>query len=237
MSLEKLTTTLINDVAQLRNEGRAKAPERVIVDYVAAAGEKGPRYKLRGSDQEFIRMNSNSYLSLSHHPDLLEAADGASLVFGAGPGAVRFIDGTSAPHTALEARIARFVDRPAARVFNSAYTSVLGLSIAITDPDTFWIGDELNHNCIIRAMRISNVSRERRSIFKHNDPADLERRLEEVPEGVERVIVIFDGIFSMRGDCAPLAEIVAVVAKPTSSSGPSARPSASTADSSPAVRG
>ena len=134
MSLEKLTTTLTNDLAQLRNEGRAKAPERVIVDYVAPAGEKGPRYKLSGSDQEFIRMNSNSYLSLSHHPGLLEAADRASLVFGAGPGAVRFIDGTSAPHTALEARIARFVDRPAARVFNSAYTSVLGLSIAITDP-------------------------------------------------------------------------------------------------------
>jgi glycine C-acetyltransferase len=213
MSLEKLTTTLTHDVAQLREEGRAKAPERVIVDYVAPAGERGPRFKLSGSDQEFIRMNSNSYLSLSHHPDVLEAADRASRVFGAGPGAVRFIDGTAAPHTDLEARIARFVERPAARVFNSAYTSVLGLSIAITDPGTFWIGDALNHNCIIRAMRISNVPRERRSIFKHNDVADLERRLEEVPEGVDRVIVIFDGIFSMRGDCAPLAEIVAVVAK------------------------
>jgi glycine C-acetyltransferase len=213
MSLEKLTTTLIQDVAQLREEGRAKAPERVIVDYVAPAGDRGPRFKLSGSDQEFIRMNSNSYLSLSYHPDLLEAADRASRVFGAGPGAVRFIDGTAAPHAELEARIARFVGRPAARVFNSAYTAVLGLSIAITDPGTFWVGDELNHNCIIRAMRISNVPRERRSIFKHNDVAELERRLEQVPDGVDRVIVIFDGIFSMRGDCAPLAEIVSVVAK------------------------
>jgi len=211
MSLQKLSATLMNDVARLREEGRAKAPERVTVDYVAPSGKRGPRYKLSGSEQEFIRMNSNSYLSLSHHPRLLEAAERASRVFGAGPGAVRFIDGTSAPHVELESRIARFVDRPSARVFNSAYTSVLGLSIAITDADTFWIGDALNHNCIIRAMRISNVRRERRSIFKHNDLQDLERRLEEVPDGVQRVVVIFDGIFSMRGDCAPLSEIVTVV--------------------------
>jgi glycine C-acetyltransferase len=168
---------------------------------------------LSGSDLEFIRMNSNSYLSLSHHPRLLEAADRASRVFGAGPGAVRFIDGTAAPHTELERRIARFVGRPAARVFNSAYTSVLGLAISITAADTFWIGDELNHNCIIRAMRISNVPRDRRSIFSHNDVASLARRLEEVPDGVGRVVVIFDGIFSMRGDCAPLDEIADLVAR------------------------
>ena len=120
-------------------------------------------------------MNSNSYLSLSNHPDVLAAADEASHAFGAGPGAVRFIDGTFAPHVALEARIAAFVGRPAARIFNSAYTTVLGLAITLAGPDTFWIGDELNHNCIIRAMRIANVPSSQRAIFKHNDLADLER--------------------------------------------------------------
>jgi glycine C-acetyltransferase len=153
-------------------------------------------------------MNSNSYLSLSHHPALLEAADEASRVFGAGPGAVRFIDGTFAPHVELEQMIAAFVDRPAARVFNSAYTSTLGLAITLSSSGTYWIGDELNHNCIIRAMRIANVPRERRAIFKHNDIDDLAKRLEEVPDGIDRVVVIFDGIFSMRGDNAPLAEFV-----------------------------
>jgi glycine C-acetyltransferase len=149
-------------------------------------------------------MNSNSYLSLSHHPAMLEAADEASRIFGAGPGAVRFIDGTFAPHAELEERIAGFVSRPAARVFNSAYTSTLGLAMTLAGPETYWIGDALNHNCIIRAMRIANVPRERRAIFNHNDAEDLERRLDEVPEGVARVVVIFDGIFSMRGDHAPL---------------------------------
>jgi glycine C-acetyltransferase len=213
MSLDKLSAALVADVAKLRDEGRAKAPERVIVGYVAPRDGRGPRYRLQGSDREFLRMNSNSYLSLSNHPAVIEAGDSASHAFGAGPGAVRFIDGTFAPHAALESRIARFVDRPAARVFNSAYTTVLGVAITLAGPDTFWIGDELNHNCIIRAMRIANVPSAQRAIFRHNDVADLAAHLDRVPGGVGRVIVIFDGIFSMRGDHAPVAEIAALVAR------------------------
>lgn len=213
MSLDKLDAALRADVARLAGEGRAKAPERVIVGYVPPNGERGPRYRLRGSDREFLRMNSNSYLSLSNHPEVLAAADRASHAFGAGPGAVRFIDGTFAPHGELEDRIAKFVGRPAARVFNSAYTTVLGLAITLSGPDTYWIGDELNHNCIIRAMRIANVPSTQRAIFKHNDLADLASRLEQVPDGMGRVIVIFDGIFSMRGDNAPVDAIKALVAR------------------------
>ncbi|HSC29244.1 MAG TPA: aminotransferase class I/II-fold pyridoxal phosphate-dependent enzyme [Vicinamibacterales bacterium] len=206
--MERLNAALVADVKKLEAEGRAKAPERVIVGYVPPAGGRGPRFRLRGSDREFLRMNSNSYLSLSMHPSVLAAADAATHAFGAGPGAVRFIDGTFEPHARLEDRIARFVDRPAARIFNSAYTSVLGLAITLAGPDTFWIGDELNHNCIIRAMRIANVPSSQRAIFKHNDMADLGAHLERVPDGTGRVIVIFDGIFSMRGDNAPVDQIV-----------------------------
>jgi glycine C-acetyltransferase len=126
---------------------------------------------------------------------------------------VRFIDGTSASHAELELRVARFVGRPVARAFNSAYTAVLGLSITLSRPDTYWIGDELNHNCIIRAMRIANVPREQRAIFTHNDVDDLRRRLESVPEDIGRVVVIFDGVFSMRGDHAPLDQITRLVAE------------------------
>lgn len=211
MSLDKLNAALAADVAALKEEGRAKAPERVIVGYVPASGVRGPRYRLRGSDRDFLRMNSNSYLSLSNHPDVLAAADAASHAFGAGPGAVRFIDGTFAPHEELEERIARFVDRPAARVFNSAYTTVLGLAITLSGHETFWIGDALNHNCIIRAMRIANVPSNQRAIYTHNDLADLAQHLERVPDGTGRVVVIFDGIFSMRGDNAPVDAIAALV--------------------------
>ena len=211
MSLQKLNAALVDDVSALKQEGRAKIPERVITGYVPPRGARGPRYVLEGGQREYLRMNSNSYLSLSHHPEVLKAADTASHAFGAGPGAVRFIDGTFAAHRDLEERIARFVGRPAARIFNSAYTTVLGLAITISGPDTYWIGDELNHNCIIRAMRIANVPSAQRAIFKHNDVEDLDRLLARVPDSMRRVVVIYDGIFSMRGDNAPLDAIETAV--------------------------
>jgi glycine C-acetyltransferase len=211
MSMERLNAALVDDLEALRAEGRAKAPERVITGYVAPEGARGPRYLLEGGDRPYIRMNSNSYLSLSHHPAMLRAADEAAAEFGVGPGAVRFIDGTFRHHVSLERRIADFMGKPSAKIFNSAYTSNLGLALSVQNAKTYWIGDALNHNCIIRAMRIANVPRENKAIYAHNDVEHLERCLAEVPEGIERVIVIFDGVFSMRGDVTPLKEIHSAV--------------------------
>ena len=213
MPLDRLDPALAAEIQSLESEGRAKAPERVLRGYVPAAEGRGPRYLIEGSDQQYLRMNSNGYLSLSHHPEVLKAADEASHRYGAGPGAVRFIDGTFGPHAELEAEIARFVGRPAARIFNSAYTTTLGVGLTLTTKKTYWIGDALNHNCIIRAMRIANVPRERRAIYRHNDMAHLDECLQAVPDGIDRVVVIFDGIFSMRGDFAPVDQINAIVAK------------------------
>jgi glycine C-acetyltransferase len=212
MGLEKLDRALAAEVAALAAEGRAKPPERVIEAYLPAAGARGPRYRLAGHDREFLRMNANSYLSLEHHPEVVAAADEAARRLGAGPGAVRFIDGTFTHHVALEARIAAFTGKPAARIFNSAYTANLGLALAVASPTTFWIGDQLNHNSIIRAMRIAGVPAANRAVYAHNDLEALERCLAGVPAGIDRVIVIFDGVFSMRGDCAPLARIAALAA-------------------------
>ncbi|MFZ7124993.1 MAG: aminotransferase class I/II-fold pyridoxal phosphate-dependent enzyme [Desulfobacterales bacterium] len=208
MPLNMLDHSLKLEIEALETEGRAKAPERVIVDYIPPAGGKGPRYRLRGSDLAFIRMNSNSYLSLSNHPDLIQAADEATRRFGVGPGAVRFIDGTFSPHVELEARIARFLDRPAAKIFNSAYTTNCGVALAISTPTTYWIGDQLNHNSIIRAMRIAGIPSANKAIYAHNDMDSLEQCLAAVPSGIDRVVIVFDGIFSMRGDCAPIDRIV-----------------------------
>jgi glycine C-acetyltransferase len=211
MSLEKLNAGLVRDVDRLREEGRAKLPERVIVDYVPPAEGRGPRYRLADSSGEYLRMNSNSYLSLSHDARLVNAADEATHRYGVGPGAVRFIDGTFEPHVRLESDVARFMGKPAAKIFNSAYTANLGLALAVQNDRTYWIGDELNHNCIIRAMRIANVPRENKAIYPHNDMEALRLSLDQIPDGIERVVVIFDGIFSMRGDHAPLDEIDALV--------------------------
>ncbi len=210
MSTNKLDQSLTSELEVLATEGRAKNPERVITECIPAEGDFGPRYRLAGSDKEFIRLNSNSYLSLSFHPEVVKAADQATHEFGVGPGAVRFIDGTFAPHVRLEERIASFVGKPAAKIFNSAYTSNCGLALSISNKKTHWIGDQLNHNSIIRAMRITNIPSANKGIFKHNDMDDLKRCLEEVSEDMERVVVVFDGIFSMRGDYAPISEIVEI---------------------------
>ena len=207
MTLEKLDYSLMKEIEALQSEGRTKDPERIIVDYIPPKDEKGPRYKLKGVDLEFIRMNSNSYLSLSNHPGMIEAADVATKQFGVGPGAVRFIDGTFSHHITLEEKIARFVDKPAAKIFNSAYTANCGLALTIANKQTHWIGDQLNHNSIIRAMRIANVPSPNKGIYEHNDMSSLKTCLEAVPNNIERVVIIFDGIFSMRGDYAPIDEI------------------------------
>jgi glycine C-acetyltransferase len=208
MSLAALEQALQQELEALTAEGRAKPPERVIAAYLPPQGEKGPRYRLQGSAKEFIRMNSNSYLSLSNHPELIRAADEATHALGVGPGAVRFIDGTFSHHAALEARIAAFVGKPAAKIFNSAYTANCGLALALSTPKTYWIGDQLNHNSIIRAMRIAGVPSANKAIYRHNDMDDLRKCLQGVPPEMERVAVIFDGIFSMRGDFAPIDRIV-----------------------------
>ncbi|MCK5312429.1 MAG: aminotransferase class I/II-fold pyridoxal phosphate-dependent enzyme [Desulfobacteraceae bacterium] len=211
MSLKKLDDSLNQEINTLKEEGRAKIPERIIEKFLPPKGEKGPRYKLKGYDKEFIRLNSNSYLSLSNNPEMMKVADEATNNFGVGPGAVRFIDGTFIHHANLEKRIAQFVNKPKAKIFNSAYTTNLGLAIAISNKKTYWVGDQLNHNSIIRAMRIANIPSPNKGIFKHNDMDDLKRCLDEVPESMERVLVIFDGIFSMRGDCAPIDKIEEIV--------------------------
>lgn len=210
MATDRLDLSLQSEIQALKQEGRAKATERVICGYKKPQNGYGPRYRLQGSSQDYLRMNSNSYLSLSHHEFLIAAADKATHEFGVGPGAVRFIDGTHEYHTLLERRIAQFTDKPSAKIFNSAYTSNCGLALSISNQKTHWIGDQLNHNSIIRAMRIAGVPRNNKGIFAHNDMDDLRRCLDEVEDGIERVVIIFDGVYSMRGDIAPIHTITVI---------------------------
>lgn len=210
MAIERLNKTLLAELKNLKDEGRSKAPERIIQEVISPKGENGFRYRLRGFDGEYMRMNSNSYLGLSNDQRLIEASDIACKEMGVGPGAVRFIDGTFSYHADLEARIAAFSGKPAARIFNSAYTSNLGLALTLTSRNTYWIGDQLNHNSIIRALRISAVDRDHKDIYIHNSMEDLKRRMEIIPNWITRVIIIFDGIFSMRGDYTPLNEVAKI---------------------------
>lgn len=212
MPHDRLQQTLRAELAQLDSEGRRKGAETVIAGVVPAKDGKGPRYLIAGEgDKPYLRMNANNYLGLSLQQAIVAAEDEAVRRFGTGPGAVRFIGGTWASHIALEQRLAAFHGREAAIVFSSAYAAMMGTLPGLIAPDTAVISDELNHNCIINAIRLARPKQ--RFVYKHLDLAALEQQLGEAAASCKRAIVVTDGIFSMRGDHAPLNAIAALVKK------------------------
>src|SRR5208282_2627082 len=187
--------------------GRLKGKESVIRGFIPREEGRGPRYLIEGEgDTPFLRMNSNSYLGMALRSEVVSAEETAAASFGTGPGAVRFISGTWSPHVALERRLAAFHGRAAAMLFSSAYAAVMGLVPPLVTDKTAVISDELNHNCIINAIALARPAE--KHIYKHLDMGELERRLEAASKNCARAIIMTDGIFSMRGDHAPLDRIM-----------------------------
>jgi glycine C-acetyltransferase len=210
MPLDRLGHILQQDVASLRTAGTAKGYEYVVTDVRRPNGTKGPRFCLDGfGNRQFICMNSNSYLGLSLREELIHAEEAAARKFGVGPGAVRFISGTYQPHVELEKQLAAFHRREACMITSAAYTSVVGVILSLTTPETGIISDELNHNCIINGIRLAQPKVKK--IYPHLNVAALENQIKDCIGQAQGLIVITDGIFSMRGAVAPLAEISAVV--------------------------
>ncbi len=209
MPFDRIEKTLAAEIAALDKTGSAKRCETVIAKVIAAAAGKGPRYLLDGEgDKRFLRMNANGYLGMSLNTEVMEAEKVAVRAFGTGPGAVRFISGTWTPHVALEDRLARFHSRQAAMIFSSAYATVMGTLVPLITPETVVISDALNHNSIINALRLSRPGDKR--IYAHLALDELEAHLGETAGKFRRAIIVTDGIFSMRGDHAPLDAIVKI---------------------------
>ena len=212
MPLDRLTKVLRDHVADLDEKGTAKGAESVVTKAIPPSGDRGPRFLLEGEgEKEFLRMNSNSYLGMSLRPEVMKAEEEGTAQYGAGPGAVRFISGTYDVHTQLEAALAAFHGREEAMIFSSAYATVMGTISPLVTKETALISDELNHNCIINAARLSRPKA--KVVYPHLDMASLEKSLEEFKGKVDRALVITDGIFSMRGDHAPMDEIMALAEK------------------------
>ena len=213
MPFNRLSQALNTEIAAIDTRGSSKRHELVVVDVVPPQGGHGPRYLLQGEGQRpFLKMNSNNYLGMGLRRQVVQAEEAAVGRFGCGPGAVRFISGTYEPHVALEARLAAFHAREAAMVFSSAYATIVSTIVPLITAETALISDELNHNCIINAMRLARPKE--KFVYKHNQVADLEASLEKAAAlGAKRAVVVTDGIFSMRGDSAPLVEIQAAVRK------------------------
>jgi glycine C-acetyltransferase len=150
---------------------------------------------------------SNNYLGLSNHPKLKEAARTAIDRYGAGSGSVRPIAGNMEVHVELERRLARFKGAEASLAYSSGFATNSGLIPQLVGEGDLVISDELNHGSIIDGVRLSKGER---AVYRHADPADLERVLTEADRhtpSYRRILIITDGVFSMDGDLAPLDKI------------------------------
>ncbi len=191
----------------LRVKGILKGPERILTGFLPPSGDRGPRCLLEGEGEKpFLRMNSNSYLGLSMDAEVIAAGEAAARRYGAGPGGVRFISGTCRVHVELEERLAAFHGREGAMIFSAAYAAVVGVLPPLVTKDTAVFSDALNHNCIINALRVARPAV--KTVYPHLDSVALEKALDEQEGKVSRAVVVTDGVFSMRGDHAPLDRIV-----------------------------
>ena len=159
--------------------------------------------------KKVLMFGSNSYLGLTNHPKIKEAAIAAIKKYGTGCAGSRFLNGTLDIHVELEKRLARFVGKEEAIIYSTGFQVNLGVISCLTGREDYIIWDELDHASIIEGRRLSFSTQLK---FKHNDMASLEKVLKSCPEDKVKWIVV-DGVFSMEGDVANLPEIVALAKK------------------------
>ncbi|MEE9607327.1 MAG: aminotransferase class I/II-fold pyridoxal phosphate-dependent enzyme [Myxococcota bacterium] len=190
---------------------------RDFIDRVGKLAEKGlnPYYRIISSAQdpvvtcqgrELIMLGSNNYLGLTNHPDVKDAAAMALAIYGTGCAGSRLLNGTLDIHVQLEERLAEFLGRGAALIFSTGFQVNLGVLSALLDRSSIAFLDALDHASIIDGCRLGFG---RHHKYRHNDMADLEKKLRAAPEGKGKLIVV-DGVFSMEGDLADLPKLVAL---------------------------
>lgn len=165
---------------------------------------QGPLVQVAG--REYLNFCSNDYLGLAAHPRVIESFRRAAAQYGVGSGASHLVCGHSAPHHELEEALAEFTGRARALLFSSGYMANIGLLTSLLQRGDTVFEDRLNHASLLDGGLYSAARFQR---FPHNDVSALEAKLRLV-NGPSLVVV--DGVFSMDGDTAPLAELAGLSA-------------------------
>lgn len=154
--------------------------------------------------KKVLMFGSNSYMGLTNHPKVIEAAVEATRKYGTGMAGSPFLNGTIDLHKKLEARLADYVGKEDAMLYSSGFEVNLGVVSTLTGREDYLILDEQDHASIIEGRRLSFSNYLK---YRHNDMASLEAQLKKCdPDRVK--LIITDGVFSMEGDVANLPEIV-----------------------------
>ena len=154
--------------------------------------------------RRLLSFSCNDYLNLTQHPAIKQAAQSAIEKYGAGSGASRLITGNHPLYAELEARLARIKQTEAACVFGSGYLANAGIIPVLIERVGLVLVDELSHACIFAGAQLS---RGKVLTFRHNDLEHLRKLLANNRAAHEHVLIVTDGVFSMDGDLAPLAEL------------------------------
>ncbi|MGW2208665.1 glycine C-acetyltransferase [Streptomyces sp. NPDC001781] len=185
---------------EIRAAGLHK-PERVIATPQSATVE----VTQGGRPGEVLNFCANNYLGLADHPEVIAAAHEALDRWGYGMASVRFICGTQEVHKELEARLSAFLGQEDTILYSSCFDANGGVFETLLGPEDAVISDALNHASIIDGIRLSKARRFR---YANRDLADLETQLKEANAGgARRKLIVTDGVFSMDGYVAPLADI------------------------------
>ena len=195
---------------EIRSEIEALHAAGTYKEMPVLDGPMGPAVELADGG-EVVNLCSNNYLGLANHPEVVEGARAAMERHGNGTASVRFICGTLSIHLELERAIAEFCGTERATTYVSCWNANEALVPTLLGEGDAVISDALNHASIIDACRLCS-KKVRRLIYKHSDMADLARCLDEAAD-CRRKLVFTDGVFSMEGDIANLADIVAVSEK------------------------
>lgn len=159
--------------------------------------------------KKVLMFGSNSYLGLTCHPKVKEAAKKAIDKYGTGCAGSRFLNGTLDIHIQLEEKLASLTGKEAALCYSTGFQVNQGVISSVTGRNDYVLLDELDHASIIDGSRLTFA---RASKFAHNNMGDLERKLRNCDQGKIKLIVV-DGIFSMEGDITNLPEIVRLAEK------------------------
>jgi glycine C-acetyltransferase len=173
-------------------------------------GPQGGRIRVasQSGSREALNLCANNYLGLADHPDVIAAAKRAMDEFGFGMASVRFICGAQTLHRELETAIARHLGKDDAIVFAACFDANGGVFEPLTDENDAIISDGLNHASIIDGVRLSKARRYR---FANSDMNELEDRLKQAAaDGARFKLIATDGVFSMDGYVAKLADICAL---------------------------
>ncbi len=154
-----------------------------------------------------ILAGTNNYLGLTFHPECIETARSAVLEEGTGTTGSRMANGTYAGHVALEQELAEFFGCGQAIVFSTGYQANLGMIATLAGPGDVVVLDADCHASIYDACRLGGCDVIR---FRHNDANDLEKRLRRLGKRADDALIVVEGLYSMLGDRAPLADIAAV---------------------------